>query len=143
MSMASVDGAVKKRITAVYHQNWQNDLVDQPDRQATSLKYSNSSFSNKRATPVEAEVENVAPKTPTQGGFADFELTGDPISDAPKLEALLQQISDLQAATGLSGADGSLPDENVLTRMLANLGASQSQMFRLVQLLEQFKAPSD
>jgi hypothetical protein len=141
--MASVDGAVKKRITAVYHQNWQNDLVNQPDRQATSLKYSNSSFSNKRATPVEAEVENVAPKTPTQGGFADFELTGDPISDAPKLEALLQQISDLQAATGLSGADGSLPDENVLTRMLANLGASQSQMSRLVQLLEQFKAPSD
>ena len=113
------------------------------NRQATSLKYSNSSFSNKRAIPVEAEVENVAPKIPTQGGFAELELTGDPISDAPKLEALLQQISDLQAATGLSGADGSLPDENVLTRMLANLGVSQSQMSRLVLLLEQFKAPSD
>ena len=115
------------------------------NRQATSLKYSNSSFNNKRATPVEAEVEvdNVAPKTPTQGGFAELELTGDPITDAPKLEALLQQISDLQAATGLSGADGSLPDENVLIRMLANLGVSQSQMSRLVQLLEQFKAPSD
>ena len=113
------------------------------NHQATSLKYSNSSFSSKRATPVAAEVENVAPKTPSQGGFAELELTGDPITDAPKLEALLQQISDLPGATGLSGADGSLPDENVLTRMLANLGVSQSQMSRLVQLLEQFRAPSD
>ena len=113
------------------------------NRQSSSLKYNNSSFSSKRATPDEPEVADVTPKQPTPDGFADLELTGDPIADAAKLEALLQKINDLQGGIGLSGAGSGLPDENVLIRMLANFGVSPSQASRLVQLLEQFKTASD
>ena len=113
------------------------------NRQSSSLKYNNSSFSSKRATPHEPEVADVTSKQPTPDGFADLELTGDPIADAAKLEALLQKINELQGGIGLSGADGGLPDENVLTRMLANFGVSPNQASRLVQLLEQFKTASD
>ncbi len=113
------------------------------NRQSSSLKYNNSSFSSKRATPHEPEVADVTSKQLTPDGFADLELTGDPIADAAKLEALLQKINELQGGIGLSGADGGLPDENVLTRMLANFGVSPNQASRLVQLLEQYKTASD
>jgi hypothetical protein len=113
------------------------------NRQSSSLKYNNSSFSSKRATPHEPEIANVTSKQLTPDGFADLELTGDPIADAAKLEALLQKINELQGAIGLPDTGGSLPDENVLTQMLANFGVSQSQASRLVQMLEQFKAVSD
>ena len=79
----------------------------------------------------------------TQDGFAGLELTGDPIADAAKLEALLQQISGVQNTISLSDADGSWPDEAALTRMLTNFGVSESQASGLVKLLNQFKAFGD
>ncbi len=79
----------------------------------------------------------------TQDGFAGLELTGDPIADAAKLEALLQQISGVQDTISLSDADGSWPDEGSLIRMLTNFGVSESQASGLVKLLNQFKAFGD
>jgi hypothetical protein len=115
------------------------------NRQTSSLKYSNSSFSIKRESPDEAKVsvENESPKSLTQDGFAGLELSGDPIADSAKLEALLQQISDLQNTIGLSDANGSLPDEAVLTRMLINFGVSETRASGLAKLLEQFNASGD
>jgi hypothetical protein len=72
-----------------------------------------------------------------------LELTGDPIADAAKLEALLQQISGVQDTISLSDTDGSWPDEAALTRMLTKFGVSESQAFGLVKLLDQFKTIRD
>ena len=115
---------------------------NQANRQTSSLKYSNSSFSSKRASPDEAKVtvEDDLQQKLTQDGFAGLELTGDPIADAAKLEALLQQISGVQDTISLSGADGSWPDRAALTRMLTNFGVGESQASGLVKLLEQYKA---
>ena len=118
---------------------------NQANRQTSSLKYSNSSFSSKRESPDDAKVivEDDLQKKLIQDGFAGLELTGDPIADAAKLEALLQQISGVQNSISLSDADGSWPDEAALTRMLTNFGVSESQASGLVKLLEQFKALGD
>ena len=117
---------------------------NQANRQTSSLEYSNSSFSNKRKSPeAKVTVEEDSPKRLTQDGFAGLELTGDPIADAARLEALLQQISGVQNSISLSYADVSWPDEAELTRMLTNFGVSESRASELVKLLEQFKAFGD
>jgi hypothetical protein len=118
---------------------------NQANRQTSSLKYSNSSFSSKRESPdkVKVSVEDDLQKKLTQDGFAGLELTGDPIADAAKLEALLQQISDVQSSISLFDVDDSWPDEAAMTRMLINFGVSESKASGLVKLLEQYKAFGD
>ena len=115
------------------------------NRQTSSLKYSNSSFSSKRGSANKAKVtvEDDLHKKLTQDGFAGLELTGDPIADAAKLEALLQQIRGVQDTISLSDGDGGWPDEAALTRMLTNYGISENQASGLVNLLEQFKGFGD
>jgi hypothetical protein len=115
------------------------------NRQSSSLKYSNSSFDSKRETPDKEKVtaEDDTQTRLTQDEFAGLELTGDPIADAAKLEALLQQISDVQSSISLSDVDDSWPDEAAMTRMLTYFGVSESKASGLVKLLEQYKAFGD
>ena len=115
------------------------------NRQTSSLKYSNSSFSSKRESPEEVKVtvEGDSQKKLTQDEFAGLELSGDPIADAAKLEALLQQISGVQDTISLSDADGGWPDVAALTRMLSKFGVSESQACGLVKRLNQFKTIGD
>ena len=89
------------------------------------------------------KVEDDLPENPASVGFSGLELTGDPVTDAASLEALLQQISDVHNTVSLSDADGSWPDEAVLTRMLTNFGVSETRASGLVKLLQQFKASGD
>jgi hypothetical protein len=72
-----------------------------------------------------------------------LELSGDPIAEAAKLEALLQQISGVQDTISLSDADGSWPDVAALIRMLSKFGVSESQASGLVKRLNQFKTIGD
>jgi len=111
---------------------------NQASRQSNSRKYSNASFSSKREPQVQVQEHSVS--TPPTDVFSSFELSGDVISDSIKLEALLRQLNNGQAPTGLSLTKDDLPDAANLTRLLTEFGANASLVSNLVKLLGQIKA---
>ena len=109
---------------------------NQAVRQSSSLTYSDSSF-GKQHRPLAKPERNVPAALP-RSGFAGLELSGDPITDAARLETLLQQLNDIAGVTDLSRINEGWPDDAMLTRMLINLGVNDGEAVKLAELLRQF-----
>jgi hypothetical protein len=109
---------------------------NQATRQSSSLKYSDSSFNKQRRPPDKPDHD--LPEVLPRSGFAEIEMTGDPIADAAQLEALLQQLNAIAGDIDLSQINGGGVDETMLTGMLINFGVNEGQAANLAELLMPF-----
>lgn len=103
-------------------------------RRGNSLTYTNSSFASKQA-PLTTQADKPAPSVPASDALASFELSGDPIADAAKLEALLARINQQ--------VGGTLPDAATLTRLLSSFGGNSGIVSNLVDLLGELQSASE
>ena len=125
-------------------------------RNSSSISYSNSSFGDKTevpAKPAGKEPRKNSPRKATIGELLEeFKPSGDTLSDASKLEALLRQLSNepdsiknpmSNSLNDSSLASGNWLDEAALIQLLISFGIDENLAVELAKLPGHIDAASE
>ncbi len=114
---------------------------NQAQREYDSRVYTNADFATTQAaTPTSAE--NPAASA-ARNGLADFAMTGDPVADANRLQALLAQLGGSLGLPDDPADADDLPDAATLTRVLTSFGADAQLIDNLGKLLQHLRSATE
>ena len=108
---------------------------------ATSLTYTNSSFSSKQKTSEKPESDSKI--VAANDALAGFKRSENPVADLVKLQTLFRQLSSENIPNGVNQSTGYLPDVAIISSLLSRFESTDKLVADLVKLLAEIKSASN